>query len=186
MHRKFPSWPRGACRSHPGPTPGRGRSLALFPIIIALGLLGGACARPEPEPEQVLERFLANLRHRRADEAWRDLAAGSRAELEARHLALARAAGRPEARGTPREMLFRELGLLVLGTVQDLVLVSAPGDEARVRVLVKDGRSAEVLLVREKDGWKVELWSALSRPPASAARSPRSPRPHTAASPLEP
>jgi hypothetical protein len=54
----------------------------------------------------------------------------------------------------------------MLSPPESVAVVSPPGPEATLRVTVKDGRSAEMRMVREGTGWKVDLLGSLKKAPA--------------------
>jgi hypothetical protein len=140
-----------------------------FSIVIAalFALAAEACAERKTEPEEVLKSFIASVRAHRADQAWSLLSESSRKELETRHQELAKAAKKTgaAAKATPEEMLYDELGLVTLNPSESIAVVSPPGREVTLRVSVKDGRSAEIRMLREDSGWKVDLFGSLKKAP---------------------
>jgi hypothetical protein len=144
----------------------------LFTLVAALA--PGACRKPPAEPEPTLERFLADVRLGRAEQAWSALSTQSREVLAARRRALLEAAGKTRDGGDaddPSRSLFEALGLTALAAPESVVLVSPPGDEIRLRVAVKGGQSGEVFMVREGAEWKVDLVRSL-RPEAAPPAAP--------------
>jgi hypothetical protein len=141
--------------------------LALGSAVSALD----ACAENKAQPEDVLKKFLGDVRAHRSDQAWALLSESSRKELERRHREIAKAAAKSgdAAKGTLEEMLFEDLGLMMLNPPESVAVVSPPGPEATLRVTVKDGRSAEVRMVKEGAGWKVDLVGSLRKAPALEA-----------------
>lgn len=131
-------------------------------LIFVLSLL--ACHAERPDPEEVLRTFLADLRNGRAEAAWRALSEESRKELEHRHEALV-AAGAKKSEATPAQLLFEDLGLMMVNPPESIAVASPHGQEVMLRVAIKDGRSADVHMVREGDRWKVDLVGTLKAAP---------------------
>lgn len=131
---------------------------SFFLVVVAISAAG--CPRAEVQPEDALKRFLADLQFGRADAAWAALTDGAKEDLLQRHRALAQAAHRPPTE-RPADILYGELGLEVLGTPENVVVVSPLGPEVVLRVSVKGGRSAEIRMQRAGQDWKVDLVAAL-------------------------
>lgn len=136
---------------------------SFFLVLLAVAL--GGCPRPEVQPEDALRRFLADLQYGRADAAWAALSEGSKEELLKRHRTLAQARQQP-ATDRPAEILYGELGIEVLASPENIVVVSPLGPEVVLRVAVKGGRSAELRMQRSGEDWRVDLVSALHPAPA--------------------
>lgn len=136
---------------------------SFFLVLLAASLSG--CPRPEVQPEDALRRFLADLQYGRADAAWAALSDGSKEELLKRHRALAQAGQRP-ASDRPADILYGELGIEVLASPENIVVVSPLGPEVVLRVAVKGGRSAELRMQRAGVDWRVDLVSALHPAPS--------------------
>lgn len=132
--------------------------------MVVLAFAGCAKAKPYPE-EEVLRAFLGDLRARRADAAWAVLSESSKHELERRHAALMRAMGKEVGETKPAKMLFEQLGVMSLAQPESIVMTSAPGDDVRMQVSVKDGKSAEIRMVKEGGAWKVDLMGSLKPAP---------------------
>lgn len=150
------------------PAPRTGRTWRLPVALLVAATFG--CLPQTPDPEDTLKAFLADLSAGRDTVAYNALSQATRTELERRHELLARAAGRAPSRKAG-EILYRELGLMVLHSPpESIVMVSQPGAEVVLRVGVKDGKSADIRMVREGDAWKVDLMRSLKpAPPLEAA-----------------
>jgi hypothetical protein len=143
------------------------RALSLF-WVIALTCAAAGCADRRPRPEEALNAFLADLQYGRAEAAWAALSESSRTKLLERHQRLARAAGKPSD-DTPAQILFGELGIVVMSAPESVVVVSPLGNEAKLRVTVAGGRSADIRMVREGPAWKVDLLGSLDEAPDLSA-----------------
>lgn len=142
----------------------------------ALAVAAPGCNEKKQEPEDAFRRFAADVNARRADAAWAALTESSQQELERRHEAIAEASGsgsgaeagsgsgaEKKQKATPGSMLFEQLGLVVLSAPESVVIVSPPGREVLLRVTVKDGKTADVRMVREGARWKVDLMGSLKK-----------------------
>ena len=139
-------------------------------LCILAALLGAAgCPENKVDPEDAFRKFARDVHEHRAEAVWSALTAATRADLELRHRALVRASGRDagkESEPPPSEVLFDELGLALLNPIESVAVVSPPGGaEVMLRVSVKDGRSADIKMVREGQTWKVDLVSSLQKAP---------------------
>lgn len=115
-----------------------------------------------------MRTFLTDLRGGRADAAWLSLSQGSQLELNARHKALVDAGAKTKD-AKPAQMLFEDLGLMLVNAPESIAVASPHGQELMLRVSVKDGRSADIRMVREGDQWKVDLAGSLKPAPALEA-----------------
>ncbi len=139
------------------------RAVSLF-CVIALSCAAEGCADRRPKPEDTLNAFLADLQYGRAEAAWAALSESSRQKLLERHRRLAEATGKP-VEETPSQILFGDLGIVVL-TAPESVFVSSPlGDEVKIQVTVAGGKSHEITMVREGTAWKVDLMHSLDDAP---------------------
>jgi hypothetical protein len=127
-------------------------------------LLLGACHAERPDPEEVLRTFLSDLRNGRADAAWAALSESSQKELNTRHEELVKA-GAVKTDATPAQLLFEDLGLMMVNPPESIAVASPHGQEVMLRVAIKDGKSADVRMVREGDRWKVDLTGSLKPAP---------------------
>ena len=144
------------------------RAVSLF-WVIALSCASGGCADRRPRPEEALNAFLADLQYGRAEAAWAALSESSRQKLIERHRLLSDARGKP-ADETPSQILFGDLGIVVMSPPESVVVVSPLGNEAKLRVTVAGGRSADIRMVREGAAWKVDLFGSLEDAPDLTAR----------------
>jgi hypothetical protein len=137
--------------------------------ILAISLAAVGCPENKMDPEDAFRKFAKDLHERHAEAAWPALTAATRTELERRHRALIEARGQKtpkENEPLAAEILFEELGLVLLNPVESVAVVSPPGgSEVMLRVSVKDGRSADIKMVREGQTWKVDLMSSLQKAP---------------------
>ena len=136
---------------------------ALF-WVIALSCAAAGCADRRPRPEDALNAFLADLQYGRAESAWAALSESSRQKLIERHRLLFEAGGQ-KTDDTPSEILFGDLGIVVMSPPESVVVVSPLGNEAKLRVTVAGGRSADIRMVREGSGWKIDLMASLEEAP---------------------
>jgi hypothetical protein len=127
-----------------------------------------ACKSARPDPEEALRTFLTDLRNGRADAAWLALSEGSQKEINARHKALVDAGAKTKG-AKPAQMLFEDLGLMMVNPPESIAVASPHGQELMLRVSVKDGRSADIRMVREGELWKVDLTGSLKPAPALEA-----------------
>jgi hypothetical protein len=127
-------------------------------------LLTSACPAPRPDPEEALKTFLSDLRNGRSEAAWSSLSAASRRELERRHEALERAAG-VKSDASAAQLLFEDLGLMVINPPESIAQASPQGRETTLRVSIKDGRSADVRMVLEENRWVVDLIGSMKPSP---------------------
>jgi hypothetical protein len=132
--------------------------------VIALSCTSAACADRRPKPEEAFNAFLADLQYGRAEAAWAALSESSRQRLLERHKRLADARGKP-AEDTPAQILFGDLGIVVMSPPESVLVGSPLGDEAKLRVTVAGGRSADIRMVREGTAWKVDLVGSLDEAP---------------------
>jgi hypothetical protein len=131
-------------------------------------LIGGfGCPENKADPEEAFKKFVADVHARRSEAVWNELTASTRAELTRRHKEIRASTKRDGgAEGdVAAAILFDELGLMVLNQPESIAIVSPPGQEVMLRVSVKDGRSADVKMVREDQTWKVDLLRSLSPAP---------------------
>src|SRR5262245_43335280 len=118
------------------------RPLSLF-WVIALSCASAGCADRRPRPEQALNAFLADLQYGRAEAAWAALSEPSRQKLLERHKRLSEAHGKATD-DTPAQILFGDLGIVPMSPPESVVVVSPLGNEAKLRVTVAGGKSADI------------------------------------------
>ena len=130
-------------------------------------VLAMACTQVADRPERALAQFLGHVQKRRAEAVWSGLSADSQRRLRADEAALAEAAQRPPSDDVG-EILFRQLRLRAPVEQESIVVVGPLGPRVRLRVTVPTGRSAEVWMVQEDGGWKVDLVGSLTSTSTSA------------------
>lgn len=150
------------------------RAAPLFWVIALSGPLAGwagcaGCADRRPRPEEALNAFLADLQYGRAEAAWAALSESSRQKLLERHRRLSDARGLP-ADETPSQILFGDLGIVVMSPPESVIVGSPLGNKANVHVTVAGGKSADIWMVREGTAWKVDLVASLKDAPDLTAR----------------
>ena len=132
-------------------------------IILACTL---ACHQGPPKPEDNLKAFLGAVRSKRGNEAWKLLSAASQSELNKRAQRIA------EITRTPVEinkskLLFQEMEIMTIRIPESISVTSPISSTAKLRVTLKDGQTANVLMIREGQAWKVDLMGSLSPVPTS-------------------
>lgn len=140
-------------------------ALALSAALLA-GLASG-CNNQRETPEDALRRFISDVKQHRLQQAWGALSTASKADLEERAKALADAAGDKSER-KPERLLVEQLELLVLRSPESISVASRLDKDVVLRVSVEGGESANVHMVREGAGWKVDLMRSLAPPPKLA------------------
>jgi hypothetical protein len=138
------------------------KAAAIPAALCAIALLGTACPKRELDAKQTCTQFLNDVRNRRGAAAFEKLSEASQTELRRRHLALIDVqGGDPDA--SPAYLIFRTLDIEVMSTVQSIAEASRPDPaEVLLRVAVQSGKSADIRMVREGEGWKVDLFGSLS------------------------
>lgn len=131
-------------------------------MFAALLSLATACPERELDAKDTCARFLSAVQTRRGDVAFATLSEASQTELRRRHLALVDAGGGdPDA--SPAYLIFKTLDVEQMSSVQSIVEASRPDPaEVLLRVAVQSGASADIRMVREGKGWKVDLFGSLS------------------------
>jgi hypothetical protein len=135
------------------------RLLSLIAVVWVAG-----CADRRPRPEEAFNAFLADLQYGRAETAWAALSESSRKRLLEQHERLVEASGKP-ADDTPSQILFGDLGIVVMSPPESVLVGSPLGNEAKLRVSVPGGKSADIRMVREGTVWKVDLMGSLDEAP---------------------
>jgi hypothetical protein len=124
---------------------------------LALGgaLALAACAPRDPPPDAVYRAFARAASERDAAAAWPLLSARTRAWLDARaRAAAARAPALLPA--SPQRLLFGDAA----GTarpLREIEVLRRDAGRAELRVADAGGAVAEVVLVREGGGWRIDL-----------------------------
>ncbi len=144
------------------------RTVSLLPVVALTCAFTAACADRRPKPEEALNAFLADLQYGRADAAWAALSESSKHRLLEAHQQLV-AAGSKADDDLASEILFGDLGLVVMSPPESVVVVSPLGNEAKLRVTVAGGKSADIRMVREGTAWKVDLVDSLHPAPDLSA-----------------
>lgn len=139
-------------------------------LAVGFALLALGCRPAESRPEQALETFLQEVSFGRAEAAWTKLSSGSQAALRERHRRLREAAGQPPEEPEPARLLYGTAGLTVLNPAESVAVVSPPGDVVTLRVSVEGGSSAEVRMVKEEGGWRVDLRDLIATRTSTAPR----------------
>lgn len=121
-----------------------------------------ACPKRELDAKDTCTQFLNDVRNRRGAAAFDALSEASQTELRRRHLELADAGGHdPDA--SPAYLIFKTLDVELMSTVQSIAEASRPDPaEVLLRVAVQSGKSADIRMIREGTGWKVDLFGSLS------------------------
>ena len=86
------------------------------------------------------------------------------------HLDAAGRGRRTPARDEGRQILFGDLGIVPMSPPESVVVVSPLSNEAKLRVTVAGGKSADIRMVREGTAWKVDLMGSLEDAPDLSAQ----------------
>lgn len=156
----------------------RARLTVLIPLAL---MVFGACRQASTEPEQVVRDFLGHLGSGNARKAWNLLTDENQRELRTHHEKLAKAGGRTPSRD-PAQILYGDIDLDVVTVPEKVHLTAREDRTAVVRVSVASGSAANFKLVKEKDGWRIDLLKTFmgQSPTAESGlpNEPRSPKAH--------
>ncbi len=120
-------------------------------LLAALPLL--TCGRPAG-PADAYRAFAAAVRAGDEEAIWAMLSSASRAALEARAKAAAKAGGAMP--GSARQLLVGD-AVSSMPRVKSVTVRRESGDEALLAVTTEDAGEGQVRLVREEGGWRVVL-----------------------------
>jgi len=122
--------------------------------LLAAALLAG-CAPRDPPPDAVYRAFARATADHDAEAAWALLSASTRRWLEAGAAAAAARAPGVVAAAGPRLLL----GDAASGVrpVKEIEILRQDGEQALLRVVDAGGAAAQVTLVREGGGWRLEI-----------------------------
>ena len=132
-------------------------------IILACTI---ACNQGPPKPEDNLKAFLGAVRSKRGPEAWKLLSAASQSELTKRAKRIAEITETP-VETNKSKLLFQEMEIMTIRIPESISVTSPISSTAKLRVALKDGQTANVLMIREGQAWKVDLLGSLSPIPTS-------------------
>jgi hypothetical protein len=121
---------------------------------VALFLAVPACQRELP-PDAAYRALVRAMSERDEEAAWELLSSATRDRLEAR-ARIAAAAAPGVVRPSARALLAGDAPLAVLPPTS-IVLKEMGPDRAVLRVEAPGARSAEVILIRERGAWRVDL-----------------------------
>src|SRR5262249_19152563 len=135
-------------------------------LLLSLGVAIAATACPETkaDPADTFRHFAADVHGHRAEAAWSGLTRATQEELLRRHHEL-KMASREDAGADKAhlygEILFDELGLLLINSPETIEQISPGARDVNLRVSAKEGTSAEFHMVLEGKTWKVDLMNSL-------------------------
>jgi len=126
----------------------------LFPLAVALLLAVPACQRDLP-PDAAYRALVKAMAERDEEAAWDLLSAGTQGRL-AERARVAAAAAPGVVPPSARAMLAGDAPLAVRPPTS-IVVVEAGPDRAVLRVEAPGAKTADVVLVRERGGFRVDL-----------------------------
>ncbi len=139
-------------------------ALSLFTIL-------SACQQQEPKPEDKLKTFLGAVRSKRGQEAWDLLSTRTRTELERRAARIAQITQDPRPSKVD-VLLFQQMEMMTIRIPESITVVSPISATATLRVSLTEGQTAKVEMIKEADGWKVDLLRSLTPIPTSTRAEP--------------
>ncbi len=129
----------------------------LLVLLIAVTLL--ACNRPTWDtPTDAYMSFARAIQKQDSRTAWTGLSEESRKALEERAQVISEATG-GAVRAAPQPLFFG--GGFETPPVRSVKLLSQDGMQARLAVVSEGGTEREVRMVREKEGWRLDVTDLL-------------------------
>ena len=126
-------------------------------LLPAVALL--ACNRPKWDtPTDAYMSFARAIKKQDSRTAWSGLSTESKQALEARAKAISESTG-GAVRPAPQPLFFG--GGFEAPPVRSVKLLSQEGKEARLAVVSEGGAEKEVRMVREEEGWRLDVTDML-------------------------
>ncbi|MGA9524617.1 MAG: hypothetical protein WBV82_24380 [Myxococcaceae bacterium] len=124
-------------------------------LMVALAVPATGCNRPDfTRPESAYISLARALQKGDVKTAWNAVSTGTRTRLEERAKAISAGSG-GSLREEPAALFFG--GSEVARPLKEVKLLREEGNVATLSVVPEDGPPREVRMVKEKDGWKLDV-----------------------------